>query len=133
MHQLGVEILDAILETIPLELTVLDEDDRIVWWNEVRSRIFERPSRIRGQDVRACHSEKSLAMLERMLREMKAGERGSARFWYDQKKGDGGERKKILVEYYALRNSRGAYLGCVEAVRAIDELRFLDGEKRTLD
>jgi PAS domain S-box-containing protein len=124
-------ILDALLDTIPVELTVLDENDRIIGWNTGRPRIFGRSPEIMGRDVRACHSERSLGTLERMLREMKEGTRESARFWYDEVVD--GASQKILVEYYALRDRAGRYLGCVEALQGIGALRSLEGEKRTLD
>jgi len=133
LNELPREISDAILETIPVELTILDENDRIIGWNRDGARIFDRPARILGRDVRSCHSEKSLGMVERMLREMKAGERDSARFWYeDEVAGERGKRK-LLVEYYALRDRNGKYIGCIEALQDITGLASLGGEKRTLD
>jgi PAS domain S-box-containing protein len=130
---LSRETSHAILEAIPMELTVLDENDRIVGWNRDGARIFDRPDRVIGQDVRTCHSEKSLGMIERMLREMKTGERRSARFWYEEEVDGGARRRKLLIEYYALRDERGRYIGCVEALQDLAELMSLTGEKRTLD
>ncbi len=128
------DMMEAILETVPVELTVLDEDDRIIAWNEMRgARIFERPARILGQDVRACHNDASVAVIDRMLREMKAGERDAARFWYEQKPGEGHGPRMIVVDYLALRDAGGRYLGCIEALQNIEGLRALTGEKRTLD
>ncbi len=128
---LSREIMDAILETIPVELTVLDRDDRIVGWNERRHRIFKRPPEVIGRDVRECHSEKSLGLLDRLLREMKEGARDMARFWCDEKVG--GISRKILVEYYALRDRSGCYVGCIEALQDIEGIRALEGEKRALE
>jgi len=125
------EILEAIFETMPIEITILDEKDRIVGWNARRPRLFHRPAEVLGRDVRACHSEKSLGMLETMLREMKEGKRESARFWYDQ--AAEGVKRKILIEYHALRDTSGRYLGCIEALQDVEPLRSLEGEKRTLD
>ena len=129
--KLAPAIVDAILETIPLELTILDAEDRIVGWNARRPRIFGRPPELLGRDVRECHSQKSLPMLERMLREMKEGARESARFWYDEKVE--GITQKVLVEYFALRDERGRYMGCVETLQNVEPLRSLEGERRTLD
>ena len=66
--KLSREIVDAILETLPVEITVLDENDRIVAWNTRRPRIFGRPAEVLGRDIRECHSVKSLEMVERLLR-----------------------------------------------------------------
>jgi PAS domain S-box-containing protein len=125
------EIVDAILETLPIEITVLDENDRLVAWNTRRARIFSRPAEVLGTDVRECHSVKSLDMVEMLLREMKSGKRESARFWYDQMVE--GRSQKILVEYFAIRDGKDRYLGCVEALQNVEPMRALEGEKRTLD
>ena len=125
------KIVDAILETLPIEITVLDENDRIIAWNTCRPRIFGRPADVLGCDVRTCHSVKSLDMLERMLREMKSGERETARFWYDQIVE--GRSQKILIDYFAIRDEKGRYLGCIEALQNVEPFRALEGEKRTLD
>lgn len=125
------EIVDAILETVPLELTILDENDLIVAWNTRSPRIFGRPAELLGRDIRECHSAKSIDMVERLLREMKSGKRESARFWYDQIVD--GVSQKILVEYFALRGGDGRYLGCIESLQSVERFRSLEGERRTLD
>ncbi len=125
------EIVDAILETLPLEMTVLDENDRIVWWNTRHPRFFERTDGILGSDVRSCHSEKSVPMIDRLLREMKAGERERARFWYNRI--DDGVPRKLVVDYIAIRDGSGRYLGCIETLQDVAPFRFIEGEKRVLD
>jgi DUF438 domain-containing protein len=129
--KLSGEIAEAILEALPVEITVLDENDRIIAWDTRRPRLFGRPASVLGRDVRACHSVKSLDMLERMLREMKSGERESARLWYDRIVD--GRAQKILVDYLALRGEDGRYLGCLETLQNVEPLRALEGERRTLN
>jgi hypothetical protein len=124
---LSGEVLDALLEALPVEFSVLDGNDRVLAWNKHATRIFKRPPAALGRDVRSCHPKKSLSKVELILAEMKAGRRDSARFWIDL----GG--RKIVIEYLALRNPDGKYLGCLEATQDITELRSLSGEKRLLD
>jgi DUF438 domain-containing protein len=62
---------------------------------------------------------------------MKDNFRDKARFWIDLKINDNIE--KILIEYYALRNSKGEYLGCMESSQVITEIKELKGEKRPLE
>ena len=40
------EELDAILETIPIEFSVLDKNDEVLAWNKHETRIFKRPRRL---------------------------------------------------------------------------------------
>ncbi|MCK4492164.1 MAG: PAS domain-containing protein, partial [Candidatus Altiarchaeales archaeon] len=76
--------------------------------------------------------KKSLGKVEKILQEMKEGRRDKARFWIDLARGSGEGKQKVLIEYYALRNSDGEYIGCLEATQNITEIQSLTGEKRLL-
>jgi len=126
------KLLDIILESMPLEISILDKDDKVLGWNKHDTRIFKRPKSVVGKDVRHCHPEKSLSKVEQILKEMKQGSRDKARFWIDMKLDDGNEHK-IMIEYYALRDEEGSYMGCLEASQDITEIQSLQGQKRLLD
>ena len=64
---------------------------------------------------------------------MKDGTRDKARFWIDLPIDPSGEKQKILIEDYALRDKEGDYVGCLEASQNITEIQSLTGEKRLLD
>ena len=127
------EVLNAVIETLPVEFSVLDKDDKVLAWNKHQTRIFKRPEGAAGRDVRNCHPKKSLAKVEQILREMKAGTRNMAQFWIDLPLGKNGEKHKVLIQYFALRDERGTYLGCLEASQDVSEIQKLKGEKRLLD
>lgn len=125
--------MHALLETIPLEFSVIDKNEKVLAWNKHTTRIFKRPDAVVGRDVRNCHPKKSLAKVEQILQEMKAGKRDNARFYIDLPLGPNNQKEKVLIEYYALRDEKGAYLGCLEASQNIAEIQRLSGEKRLLD
>jgi PAS domain S-box-containing protein len=127
------EVLEAVLEIIPIEFSVIDEYDEVLAWNKHKTRIFKRPEAVVGRNVRKCHPEKSLDKVEKIISEMKDGKKDKARFWIDLELPDYKEKQKIMIEYYALRDSDGKYLGCLEASQNITELRKLIGQKRLLD
>ncbi|KYK31500.1 MAG: PAS domain-containing protein [Theionarchaea archaeon] len=129
--ELPEDVLNAVLETVPVEFSVLDQNDTVLAWNKHETRIFKRPVGVIGRNVRDCHPEKSLHKVERILKEMKEGKRDKARFWIDLN--IDGKTQKILIEYYALRDGQGKYLGCLEASQNITEIQTLEGEKRLLD
>ena len=131
--KLDGDVLEAVLETLPLEFSVLDKDDNVLAWNKHETRIFKRPGGVIGRDVRKCHPQKSLAKVEQILSEMKSGKRDKATFWIDLPIGEGGEKHKILIRYFALRNKNGEYLGCLEASQDITDIQKIEGEKRLLD
>ncbi len=126
------KILDIILETMPLEISILDKDDKVLAWNKHETRVFKRPESVVGRDVRNCHPKKSLSKVEQILKEMKAGTREKARFWIDMNL-DNGKNHKIMIEYYALRDEKGSYVGCLEASQDVTDIQSLKGEKRLLD
>lgn len=125
--------LEAILETIPIEFSVLDKNDEVLAWNKHKTRIFKRPEAALGRNVRQCHPEKSLAKVEKIISEMKAGKRDIAEFWIDLTIGEGGSKRKILIRYFAMRDKTGKYLGCLEASMDITDIQKIKGEKRLLD
>jgi PAS domain S-box-containing protein len=126
-------VLEAVLETIPIEFSVLDGNDEVLAWNKHKTRIFKRPEAVVGRNVRKCHPEKSLDKVEKIISEMKEGKRDKARFWIDLELPDYKEKQKVMIEYYALRNKNGKYLGCLEASQNITELKKLTGQQRLLD
>ena len=127
------EELEAILETIPLEFSVLDKNDKVLAWNKHETRIFKRPEAALGRNVRNCHPPKSLSKVEQILSEMKAGKRDMAEFYIDLPIGKNQEKNKVLIQYLALRDKNGKYLGCLEASQNITPIQEIKGEKRLLD
>jgi len=127
------EVLEAMLENMPIEFSVVGADDEVLAWNKHKTRIFKSPEAVVGRNVRKCHPQKSLGKVETILSEMKAGTRDSARFWIDLPIGPEGQKQKILIQYFALRNKDGQYLGCMECSQNIADIQALSGEKRLLD
>ncbi|MBP7582782.1 MAG: PAS domain-containing protein [Spirochaetes bacterium] len=114
-----------------MELTVIDANDEVIGWNRHESRIFKRPLSSMGLNFRECHPKERLPKVEAIVGEMKAGKRRKARFWIDL--GPVGARRKVLIEFFALRDDEGNYLGCMECTQDVEEIRRLEGEKRLLD
>jgi len=127
------EELDAILETLPIEFSVLDKDDKVLAWNRHETRIFKRPEAALGRNVKNCHPEKSLSKVEKIISEMKVGKRDMAQFYIDLPIGKNKEKNKVLIKYFALRNKKGEYIGCLEASQNITPIQNIKGQKRLLD
>lgn len=119
--------LEAMLNTLPLDITFVDAEDRVRYFNEPRGRLFPRTKAIIGRTVQRCHPQKSLSLVNRILEEFKSGRRDMAEFWIDVK------GRKVYIRYFAVRDSDGKYLGCVEVTQDVTDLRRLEGEKRLLD
>jgi len=121
-------LLAAILNTLPVELSFVDADDRVRYFShENHAKIFPRTRGAIGMNVRNCHPQKSLHMVERIIEDFRAGKRDVAEFWIDM-----GPRK-IHIRYYPVRGDEGEYLGCLETVQDVTGIRALEGQKRLLD
>ncbi len=118
--------LDAMLNTIPFDLTFVDKDDTVRYFTQGRERIFERNRAIIGRQVQLCHPPNSVHMVQRILDDFKSGAKDSAPFWIELK------GRFIHIEYFALRDRKGNYLGTLEVSQDLTEKRALQGQQRLL-
>ena len=124
---LSLEELKMMINKLPLDITYVDQNDRVKFFSNPEERFFPRSKAIIGRTVQNCHPPESVHIVEKILAAFKSGEKDKARFWIQMK------GKFILIEYYALRNENGDYKGTIEVSQDITELRELEGEKRLLD
>jgi PAS domain S-box-containing protein len=131
--KLPPDVLESLLETMPVEWSVIDADDNVLAWNRHETRLFRRPVAVVGRNVRNCHPPKSLAVVERLIQEMKDGKRDIAEFWIDKDIQGVEGTQKILIRYFALRDKNGKYLGCMETGMNITPMQKITGEKKLMD
>lgn len=120
-------LLDLALRTMPLDISIIDERDKVLYYSDSPHRLFPRSPAAIGRDVHNCHPQKSVATVEKILQAFKNKEKSKARFWIEM----GG--RFILIEYYALYDAEGAYKGTLEVSQDLTELRALEGQHRLLD
>lgn len=122
------DILAAVLNTLPVELSFVDHDDKVRYFSHERGeKIFPRSRGAIGTDVRNCHPSKSVHLVERILADFKAGRRDVAEFWIDM-----GPRK-VHIRYWPVRDAGGRYRGCLETVQDVAPIQRLTGQRRLLD
>ena len=127
IENLSREQLDGILEAIPMEISFVDENDLVKFWNKHETRIFKRPISVIGKSVQNCHPKQSVDKVNQILSDFKSGTGDSAEFWINL-----GERK-VYIRYFAVRDKAGKYLGTLEATQDITEIKKIEGEKRLLE
>jgi len=122
------EVLAAILNTLPVELSFVDQEDTVRYFSHERSeKIFPRTRGVIGAKVQNCHPKKSVHLVNRILADFKAGRREVAEFWIEL-----GPRF-VHIRYWPVRDEAGRYLGCLETVQDVTGIRALAGQKRLLD
>ena len=124
---LTLEELTSILNSLPVDISFVDTEGRVRYFNETPERIFTRTRAVIGRTVQGCHPDKSLHMVNRILEDFKAARRESAEFWIPL-----GERM-VHIRYFPVRSKEGRYLGCLEVTQDIAPLKGLTGQKRLLD
>ncbi|MFC2087369.1 PAS domain-containing protein, partial [Bacteroidota bacterium] len=125
--KLDVEELENILNILPVELTFIDSDDKVKYFSQGKHQLFKRNRAVLGRDVRLCHPPKSVKMVEQIIHDFKSGKEQIAIFWFEM---DG---KFIHVEYYAVRDDQGRYIGTLEVAQDCSEIRKLKGEQRLVN
>ncbi len=120
------EELLAILNTVPIDMTFVDRNDKVKYFTQGNERIFQRNRAILNRDVRHCHPPASAHVVDKILQDFKSGKQSRAPFWINL----GG--KFIHIEYFALRNEKGEYLGTLEVSQNLTHYRELEGEQRIL-
>ncbi|MFZ4615642.1 MAG: DUF438 domain-containing protein [Rectinemataceae bacterium] len=124
---LPLAVLDRILCLLPVDMSFVDAEDRVAWYSDSPHRIFPRSPGAIGRNVKNCHPPKSLAAVEQILASFRSGEKDTARFWIEM----GG--RFIVIEYFAVRDPGGIYLGTLEMSQDATEIRGLEGQRRLLD
>ena len=116
----------VMLNTLPVDMTFVDRNDRVKYFSQGSHRIFTRSRSIINRDVRLCHPPGSVQIVEKILEDFKAGRSSRAPFWIRMK------GRFIHIEYFALRDEKGEYLGTLEVSQDLTDLRKLEGERRIL-
>lgn len=118
--------ITALLNTIPFDLTFVDKEDRVRFFTQGKERIFARSRAIIGRKVQQCHPPSSVHVVEKILDDFKQGRQDHAPFWIQM------NGRFIHIEYFALRDAEGRYLGTIEVSQDLTEKRSLEGEQRLL-
>ncbi|MGD1986580.1 MAG: PAS domain-containing protein, partial [Desulfobacterales bacterium] len=125
--RMTLEQINLMLTHLPVDLTFVDENDRVAYYSEGPERIFPRSPAIIGREVRNCHPPKSVHLVNQILDAFKSGSRDTAEFWIEL----GG--KFIYIRYFAVRDAGGYYKGCLEVSQDLTRIRKLEGQNRLLD
>jgi hypothetical protein len=124
---LSVQELRAVLDTLPIDITFVDADDRVKYFSQSKDRIFVRATSVLGRDVHNCHPPQSVHKVKRILEDFRSGTRDHADFWIMM------QGKLVFIRYFAVKSAAGGYLGALEVTQDLTDIRKISGEKRLLD
>lgn len=121
------EEINAIMNTLPIDITFVDKTGAVKYFSQGKDRIFARPKAVIGRMVQNCHPPASVHVVEQVVDDLRSGRKDHEDFWIRM-----GERY-VLIRYYAVRNADGEYLGAMEITQDIKPLQEITGEKRLAD
>ncbi len=119
--------LDSLLNTLPVEITFIDANDSVCFFNKPEKIIFVRSKSVIGRKVQNCHPPASLGTVNKIVESFKSGKKNVAEFWIDM------AGRKVHIRFFAVRDVQGSYLGTLEIVQDVTDIQKLSGERRLLD
>ncbi|MDI6905343.1 MAG: PAS domain-containing protein [Candidatus Bathyarchaeia archaeon] len=78
---LSKEEVEAILDSLPVDISFVDKEDRVKYFNKAEKRIFVRTKAVIGRKVQLCHPQKSIHVVNNILEAFKTGKKDVAEFW----------------------------------------------------
>jgi len=124
---MSLEQVNLLLKTMPLDLTFVDENDKVIFYNRGEERVFPRSAGIIGREVKFCHPPKSVGTVLKIIESFKNGTQNEASFWINFKE------RLIYIRYFAVRDADKTYKGVIEMSQDITDIKKIEGEQRLLD
>jgi len=124
---LSKEEIEAILDTLPVDITFVDREDTVKYFSKAEKRIFVRTKAVIGRKVQLCHPQKSVHIVNKILEAFRSGKKDVAEFWLQI------NNRLIHIRYFAVRDKNRKYLGTLEVTQDITDIKKIEGEKRLLD
>lgn len=121
------EQLTLLLKKLPVEITFVDEIDKVCFYSAHEDRIFPRSPAVIGREVQNCHPHKSVHIVNEILQSFREKKKVVAEFWIQR---DG---QFIHIRYFPVYDENGHYKGVIEATQEVSHIRSLQGERRILD
>lgn len=119
--------LEAMLNTLPVDITFVDKDGVVKYFSQGTERIFPRTKAVIGRKVQNCHPPASVHVVEKIVEDLMSGKKDHEDFWIRM------GNKYVQIRYFAIRDKEGNYVGTLEFTQDIGPIKALEGEKRLLD
>ena len=123
---LSKEETEAVLDSLPFDISFVDREDRVRYFNKAGRRIFVRTKAVIGKKVQLCHPQKSVHIVNEILDAFKTGKKDAAEFWIQM------NHRLIHIRYFVVRDKNRKYLGTMEVTQDVTDIKKIEGEKRLL-
>ena len=121
--------LDLILDKLPLEITFVDKDHIVKYYdNGPEEKLLARTPSAIGRDMLNCHPPRVHETVKQLVHDLETGVKDSQQAWY--KRDDG---VFVFIDYIAIRDEEGSFLGILETVQDISKFTKLDSDNRRVN
>ena len=124
--EMNFEEILMVFNALPVDLTFVDENNKVRYFTRPKDRIFPRSAAVIGRNVNNCHPPESVHIVEEIIENFRTGKEDAAKFWINLRS------RLILIQYFALRDDSGTYKGVLEVSQDITDIKSIDGERRLL-
>lgn len=124
--KLTLEQINLIYKHMPVDLSFVDENELVKFYTDTKHRIFPRSRGVIGREVKNCHPQKSVHIVEEIIEKFRSGEQTEAEFWIDK------AGTFIYIKYIAVRNEKGEFKGVLEMMQDCTKIRSLQGSRTLL-
>ena len=107
---LTMDQLNAMLNTMPMEVTFVDHEDINRYFND-GEKVFKRPTTAIGRDVYSCHPPKVEPIVRGIIDSFRKGDRDNVAVWLEK------QGRPFYVNYMAVRDQNNNYIGTLELVQ----------------
>ena len=124
---MSLEQINAIFSHLPVDISFVDSDNRVRFYNQCKERIFPRSPAVIGREVKYCHPPKSVDTVLEIIEAFRSGKQDVAEFWLTL------EGKFIYIRYFAVRDANKTYQGVLEVMQEVSRIRELKGQQTLLN
>ncbi len=121
------EQIELIFKYLPVDITYVDENDKVVFYSDPPHRIFPRTHSIIGRKLQNCHPPESVGIVNNIVESFRKNEKDEASFWIHL------GPKYVLIKYFAVRDGENNFKGTLEVSQEISEIQKIEGDRRLLD
>lgn len=126
MGKLSLEQINLIYKHLPVDLSFVDENERVCFYSDTKHRVFPRSKNVIGRDVKNCHPRASVHIVEEIIEKFRSGEQNKAEFWINK------PGLFIYIQYVAVRDEEGHFKGVLEMMQDCTHIRSLEGSRTLL-
>lgn len=124
--RLTLEQVNLIYKHLPVDLSFVDENEKVCFYTDTKHRVFPRSKNVIGRDVKNCHPRTSVHIVEEIIEKFRSGEQDHAEFWINK------PGMFIYITYKAVHDEQGNFKGVLEMMQDCTHIRSLEGSRTLL-